>query len=1003
MSVAPAPFPNFVGPLPDRSDPIHGTVAAGDGPAVDFYSDSLTWDTHGGDRTRSHSFKLTYRDDAGIDLTSLDDHDVRVVGPRGYDRGARYVSHERLADGSVVVRYKVAAPVGGWDAGDNGRYTVSVRAGQVFDVQGNAAHGGIVGDFRVALPGVGEPDGPDSLPKLGVSVLDFGAIPNDGRDDTDAIQNAINSLPLGNGVPIGNMPAGGILIFPAGVFDITRSIRLPSGVTLRGAGAATVIHDIGTARNHAAILLYSPFSHRWNVGASVENLTIFSRWGGGVWVDPDMGGDVVDLRLADLRVSTLGPAIDLRQQALYHSDIDNVEVYNPGSTALHVGRYDGHGADVRVRDFKVTGAARSGFRPEQGLVRFGTETFVQGLTITVTGAKVTPVYVRDGGYTSGAGGVTMFGLNLQVAAADCPDGYAIKIIDVSRIDFDFVNNIGINRRIYLGRARDVQIGYLQSDGSTNVLSRLIVRDGLSYYRVGNAAAGRLSYPSRPAPAPPRVGAPAPTNVIDALAFGVIPDDGLDDTLALQRAIDSLPRGGGIPGSGGAAVGGIVQLPLGAINTTGSIKLPSGVWLRGHNNGTVIRNSFLTTRSKGVIELTSPYTHGANVGAGLIQLGIYSSGASGVKADNTVRSELRDLKIVGVRLTTGGPAIDLSNVQVNYALLDRVVVSNPGSYALWLGRADNASTGNVIRGARTAGVARANFATGRAMFVYQGDNTIEGGSIEDVWDQYTTAQIDAFYASGKLKMDGLYMEFPRQENGVGFLFENVSSAEVGYLHMVNPWRRVHLVNSNVHMRHLNIDGVPCTLRDCISVDGTSKLTLNTVNSQWDAGFLDHPRVIVRGVFNGRSMNFVETQVALGANLLADPAMSNITDGPVDANWRIIWGDGVVGTYAVETVNGEKRLKIVILSNPHGNAVSIRAKMNVPASLVGRRAIARWRVDGNTQAFAYRYAYAQQYAARAMKSMTAASTGQTLVAGEQLWIDLPQAAGTYYVWRVGMVAA
>lgn len=66
-----------------------------------------------------------------------------------------------------------------------------------------------------------------ALPASTINVQSFGAIPNDGIDDTDAIQRALNSLQPGQW-----------LVFPAGQYEHNRALHLRvADVTLWGKGA----------------------------------------------------------------------------------------------------------------------------------------------------------------------------------------------------------------------------------------------------------------------------------------------------------------------------------------------------------------------------------------------------------------------------------------------------------------------------------------------------------------------------------------------------------------------------------------------------------------------------------------------------------------------------------------------------------------------------------------------------------------------------------------------
>jgi hypothetical protein len=92
----------------------------------------------------------------------------------------------------------------------------------------------ILPDFSYAGYAYGEVQQSEPFNKTVYNVVDFGAVPNDGREDTEAIQKAIDSMGI-NG--------GGILEFPEGRFlvnmDSTRlgNIQINySNIMIRGAG-----------------------------------------------------------------------------------------------------------------------------------------------------------------------------------------------------------------------------------------------------------------------------------------------------------------------------------------------------------------------------------------------------------------------------------------------------------------------------------------------------------------------------------------------------------------------------------------------------------------------------------------------------------------------------------------------------------------------------------------------------------------------------------------------
>ena len=101
----------------------------------------------------THTFTVTYTDDAAISFTRLGDGDVRVTGPSGFSQLAQFVSMDRTENGlSRTVTYRITAPGGFFDGADNGRYTVWQQPNQVLDTNGNAAPEKSLGAFDVNTP-----------------------------------------------------------------------------------------------------------------------------------------------------------------------------------------------------------------------------------------------------------------------------------------------------------------------------------------------------------------------------------------------------------------------------------------------------------------------------------------------------------------------------------------------------------------------------------------------------------------------------------------------------------------------------------------------------------------------------------------------------------------------------------------------------------------------------------------------------------------------------------
>jgi hypothetical protein len=103
-------------------------------------------------RGQFYQLKVTYSDDAALDVASLGNGDVRVTGPNGFDQLAQFVRVDRARNGTPrTVLYRITPPGGNWDAGDNGAYNVNVVADEVRDNHGTAVAAGNLGAFTVAI------------------------------------------------------------------------------------------------------------------------------------------------------------------------------------------------------------------------------------------------------------------------------------------------------------------------------------------------------------------------------------------------------------------------------------------------------------------------------------------------------------------------------------------------------------------------------------------------------------------------------------------------------------------------------------------------------------------------------------------------------------------------------------------------------------------------------------------------------------------------------------
>ncbi len=104
--------------------------------------------------TTSRLFTVTYSDDVAISAASIGANDIRVLGPGGYDRLARFVSINNSSDGQTrIATYAVDPPnASEWTDADNGSYTVRMEPSQVIDTEGAFVPSGQLGRFTVNVP-----------------------------------------------------------------------------------------------------------------------------------------------------------------------------------------------------------------------------------------------------------------------------------------------------------------------------------------------------------------------------------------------------------------------------------------------------------------------------------------------------------------------------------------------------------------------------------------------------------------------------------------------------------------------------------------------------------------------------------------------------------------------------------------------------------------------------------------------------------------------------------
>jgi len=174
-----------------------------------------------------YSFTVRYADDGEINVSTIDNNDVRVTGPGGFDVAAAFVSVSINPTGNIAIAtYSIVPPGGSWDFADNGTYNVVMQANAVFDGIGNPVAAGNIGSFSVMAPSSTPTPTPTPRPpsqaqllnistrmrvQTGENVLIGGFIIT-GTDPKKVLLRAIGPSLTGQGVP--DALADPVLVLP---------------------------------------------------------------------------------------------------------------------------------------------------------------------------------------------------------------------------------------------------------------------------------------------------------------------------------------------------------------------------------------------------------------------------------------------------------------------------------------------------------------------------------------------------------------------------------------------------------------------------------------------------------------------------------------------------------------------------------------------------------------------------------------------------------------------
>jgi len=102
----------------------------------------------------NHTFTVTYSDNMGINVSTIDSNDILVTGPNNYAQLAQLLSVDINTNGTPrTATYSIRPPSGSvWLPADNGTYSVFIQSNQVADVEGACVAPCQLGQFQVIVP-----------------------------------------------------------------------------------------------------------------------------------------------------------------------------------------------------------------------------------------------------------------------------------------------------------------------------------------------------------------------------------------------------------------------------------------------------------------------------------------------------------------------------------------------------------------------------------------------------------------------------------------------------------------------------------------------------------------------------------------------------------------------------------------------------------------------------------------------------------------------------------
>ncbi|HAX77111.1 MAG TPA: endopolygalacturonase [Cyanobacteria bacterium UBA11372] len=464
----------------------------------------------------TYQFTVTYSDNTAMNVATLNGSDILVTGANGFNQMAALVSVNNSSNGTPrTATYQITAPGGSWTVDDNGRYTLALQANQVSDTSGNFMPASTLGSFLVNLPtstGTENIVFPADAGVINVKTQ-FGAKGDGVTDDTAAIQAALNAYPNG----------GRIIYLPNGVYLVSDRLSWAAGTPGTGNDYKNIILQ-GQSQQGTILKLKDSAPGYTNPSApksviytgpkpaqrfrnSIRNLTV------------DTGVGNTGAIAIQFNASNQGTVRDVTIRSRDRQGINGLDMsFTDEIGPLLVKNVTVQGFQYGIRSgFNVNSQTLENITLENqsvyGFYNAGQVVNIRGLT---SRNAVTAVYNAGGRMTLIDSTLTGTG-----AAASRP---AIR----SDFPLDLL-------------ARNIRTsGYqaaIQNANTTQIGPNITEFVGGGVTSLFTSPARTLNLPIRETPDVPWDD-PITTPWANVVSFGAIPNDGRDDTAAIQAAIDS---------------------------------------------------------------------------------------------------------------------------------------------------------------------------------------------------------------------------------------------------------------------------------------------------------------------------------------------------------------------------------------------------------------------------------------------------------------------------------